>query len=97
MEDWGEIILECIDTDDFWHLFDELVNDNSIFLNNRTKLLEAFKNGKLYGLRVNESDQMYERGAIIVYIFCKNSWYLLHCLCVKESNKSIIIWTHRLA
>jgi hypothetical protein len=27
-------------------------------------------------------------------IFCKNSWYLLPCLCVKESNKAIIIWTH---
>ena len=27
-------------------------------------------------------------------IFCKNSWYLLPCFCVKEDKKAIIIWTH---
>ena len=94
MEDWGEIKVIQIDSSDFWCLFDELYDDNSEFCNNRSTILEAYKNGNLYGLRVNETDKMYERGAIIDNIFCEESWYLLPCFCVKENNKAIIIWTH---
>jgi hypothetical protein len=94
MDDWGEIKLQQIDSEDFWSLFDELCDDNSGFLNNRTTILNAYKDGNLYGLRVIESDKMYERGAVMDNIFCSNSWYLLPCFCVKEHNKAIIIWTH---
>jgi hypothetical protein len=94
MEDWGKIKLEQIDSHDFWCLFDELCDDISGFLNNRSTILEAYKNGNLYGLRVNETDKMYQRGARIDNIFCDNSFYLLPCFCVKENNKAIIIWTH---
>lgn len=94
MEDWGEITLNQIDSDEFFCLFDELYDDDSGFCNNRNNILEAYKNGNLYGLRVIETDKMYERGARIDNIFCKNSWYLLPCFCVKENNKAIIIWTH---
>lgn len=94
MDDWGEIELIQIDDEDFWHLFDELLDDNSGFYNNRSTILEAYKKRNLYGLRVNETDKMYERRAQIDNIFCKNSLYLLPCFCVKENNKAIIIWTH---
>jgi hypothetical protein len=63
MEEWGEIKLTKIDIDDFWHLYDELQNDESGFLNNRSTILEAQQNGNLYGLRINETDEMYERGS----------------------------------
>ena len=94
MEDWGEIEVIQIDSNDFWYLFDELYDDNSGFCNNRSTILEAYKNGNLYGLSVNETDKMYERKARIDNIFCENSNYLLPCFCVKENNKAIIIWTH---
>jgi hypothetical protein len=94
MDDWGEIELNQIDSSDFWCLLDELCNDNSGFLHNRITLLEAYKKGNLYGLRVRETDKMYERGARMDPLFCHNSWYLLPCFCVKENNKAVIIWTH---
>ena len=51
MEDWGEIKLTQIDSsDEFWNLFDELRDDNSGFLHNRSTILDAYKNGDLYGL-----------------------------------------------
>ncbi len=94
MNDWGEIELTQIDSDDFWCLFDELGDDNSGFLCNKSTILEAYKKGNLYGLRVNETDKMYEREARMDNIFCENSWYLLPCSCVSPNNKAIIIWTH---
>ena len=80
MDDWGEIELEQIDYIQFWHLFDEMVDDRSGFLNNKDVMLEAYKNGNLYGLRVNETDSMFKRGARKDTVFCENSWYLLPCV-----------------
>ena len=97
MNDWGEIKLTKIDSDDFWSLFDELSNDNSGFLCNRKTILQAYKDQNIYGLIVDETDKMYKRGAINDNIFCKNSCYLLPCFCIKENNKAIIIWTHKRA
>ncbi len=94
MDDWGEIKLLQISSDDFWCLIDELYEDDSNFCNNRSTILEAYKNETLYGLRVSETDEMYERGARKDNIFCDHSWYLLPCFCVKENNNAIIIWTH---
>tara|TARA_X000001036_G_scaffold308698_1_gene287354 strand:- start:108 stop:632 length:525 start_codon:yes stop_codon:yes gene_type:complete len=95
MEDWGEIALEKIDSRDFWRLIDELINDNSGFYNNRSTILEAYKNGNLWGLRVNETDKMYERKVGNNAIFVKESRCLLPCFCVRdENNVAIIIWTH---
>ena len=91
MNDWGEIKLAQIDSDDFWRLFGELCDDNSGFIHNRCAILEAYKNETLYGLKVSETDSMYERGARMDNIFCEYSWYLLPCFCIKEDNKAIII------
>lgn len=94
MENWGEIKLCQIDENNFWYLIDELFDDNSGFCHNRSTILEAYKNDNLYGLRVNETDKMYENRERENNIFCKYSFYLLPCFCVKESNNAIIIWTH---
>jgi len=98
MEDWGEIILEEINSEEFWCLYDEILDDSSCFFNNRSTILEAYKNGNLYGLQVLETNKMYERGARMDKIFCRNyfnnCWYLLPCFCVKQNNKAVIIWTH---
>ena len=100
MEDWGEIkLVQIDDPSEFWELIDELCDDKSGFYHNRKTLLEAYKNGNLYGLRVHETKQMYRKGARMDKIFCCDSfgcpsWYLLPCLCVKENNTAIIIWRH---
>ncbi len=93
--DWGEIKLEKInDGADFWHLIGELIDDNSNFFINKNKIVESYKEGTLYGLRVCETDKMFERSARMDEIFCQDSWYLLPCFCVKENDVAIIIWTH---
>ena len=95
MDIWGEIKVNKIeDGADFWCLINELLNDNSDFLYNRNTIVEAYKNGNLYGLNVNETDEMYKKGSRIDNIFCVDSMYLLPCFCIKEDNKAIIIWTH---
>lgn len=98
MNDWGEITLTQIeDGNDFWCLMEELCDDDSEFIYNRNIIVEAYKRGDLYGLSVSETDKMYERGARTDSIFCEKSWYLLPCLCLKEENEAIIIWTHQRA
>lgn len=95
MDDWGEIKLKkIISSGDFWCLIDELFNDKSKFLCNRNSILDAFKEGNLYGLEVNETDSMFERGARMDELFCPDSFYLLPCFCIKEDDKAIIIWVH---
>ena len=80
MNDWGEIKLNQIDTgDDFWSIIDEITDDHSGFLNNRNTLIDAYKKGDLYGLYVNETDKMYERGARMDDIFCKNMFMSSSC------------------
>ena len=94
MDDWGEIKLKQIDSNDFWCLMEELCDNKSGFVCNRSTILDAYKNGNLYGLTVNETNKMYKRCAYEDNIFCSNSRYLLPCFCTKENNKAIIIWTH---
>jgi hypothetical protein len=99
MEDWGKLCLKNIEKGcDFWHLFDELMDDESGFFNNRGIIVEAYKEGNLFGLRVGVTDSMYKRDAIFDDIFCRPnpnlSYYLLPCFCIKQDNKAIIIWTH---
>ena len=99
MEYMGEIKLIQIDSSDFWILMDELYDDTSQFIHNRTTILEAYKTGNMYGLRVSETDMMYKNNTIEDKIFANNfihgnSFYLLPCFCIRENNKAIIIWTH---
>jgi hypothetical protein len=98
MTDWDGVELTVIDDSaEFWCLIDELYDDESVFIRNRTAILEAHKKGNLYGLRAVVTAPMYDRRAYLDDIFCadiKNSWYLLPCLCVKENDEAIILWVH---
>jgi hypothetical protein len=100
MDDWGEIVLRRIDHgDEFWCLFDELYDDASGFILNRRPLVDAFREGNLYGLKVNETLEMERRHAKLDKLFAKDYYgglsdYLLPCLCLKEDNGCRIIWTH---
>ena len=94
--DWGSIKLEKItESSDFWALFDELVDDKSGFFHNRSSILDAYKNGMLYGLSIVETDSMYKRGAGNDSLFCKNSLYMLPCFCIKkEPDCCDMLWVH---
>lgn len=95
--DYGEIELVQIQNgDDFWALFEELVDDKSGFLGNKTYILEAYRTGNLFGLQICETSAMYERGALKDPIFCKsnNTFYLLPCFCIMREKTVEIIWTH---
>jgi hypothetical protein len=101
MSDYGSTELHQIESvENFWALYDEIINDNSGFQYNRATLLEAFKNGNLWGLTIEETDSMDKRHATEDPIFVKhniaNTLYLLPCLCVlnNEGTKILIIWTH---
>lgn len=97
MDNWGEIKITLIDSRKFVSLFWEMVDDESGFINNMRVLLEAYKSDNLYGLRVMETDKMYEMRVGMDPIFCKNSIHLLPCFCIKDNNECVIIWVHKRA
>ena len=93
--DYGITNVECIDSEqDFWCIFDELVDDNSEFLQNRNTILDSWRKGNMFGVRIVETESMYQRGARGDTLFCADSWYLVPCFCIKDENTVIIIWTH---
>jgi hypothetical protein len=97
MSDYGRTTLKRIETvDDFWGLYDELTEDNSEIVDDRSTILAALMSGHLYGLTVEETDSMYERSARSDPIFVANSCYLLPCLCVVNNKRDriLILWTH---
>jgi len=92
MDIWAENELNKIESaDDLWCLIDELVDDNSDFLYNRNTIVETYKIGNLYVLKVNETDEMYQKGSRTDNIICIDSMYLSPWFCKKKDNKAIII------
>ena len=97
---WGALATARIDrSEDFWALFEELIDDASGFVANRITLLDAFKGGYLYGLVVTETGDMYKNNVPPTGgLFCRSSncsqQYLLPCLCVQMAKEAIVIWTH---
>jgi hypothetical protein len=91
--DWGELrAFKIVTGDDFWSLIAELYDDNSGFVNNKNSLVQAYRDGNLYGLRVLETQAMFERGP--GPIFVKRGLWMLPCLCVKDGDEATIVWTH---
>ena len=97
MECWGELKLVQITSGrDFWSLMDEIKEDK--FYHNRSIIVESYKNNNLYGLRVDETYEMYNKFVGTDDIFCDirkgSTQYLLPCLCIKDNDTAIILWTH---
>ncbi len=97
---------QITDSFDFWCLYDEMDTAKSEYLKNRECILRAFKNGNLYGLRINETDLMYKKGVRDDPKFARQSngelsMYLLPCFCVKglsteenTDNIAELLWAH---
>lgn len=98
--DYGKFVLTQIEGgNDFWCLIKALQDDESGFMCNINTIVEMYKEGNLYGLCVNETDSMYQRGARTDDIFCRSldnilSWYLLPCFCIRVKNTAMICWVH---
>jgi ribosomal protein S18 acetylase RimI-like enzyme len=79
-------------------LLDELVDDESGFIHNKATLVEEYKNGNLWGLRVEETDAMFDRQAAIDPLFCPVSLsqlYMLPCFCTVTPTSTVqVIWVH---
>lgn len=95
---WGEVqTIKIKSTEDFWGLIDELHDEEEYnqngkgFYCNRERILDAYVQGNLYGLRVKETVEMYERGSRLEEIILMGK-YLLPTLCVVDGDEAIIIW-----
>jgi hypothetical protein len=77
--------------DYLWEIIDEI---DDAYLKKKydidfNLLLEAYKYDKLYGLIINQSNNLYNDS-----MFCKNIKNLLPCFCIKENNALLTIWSH---
>lgn len=92
-EDYGDIEVTRFDSgDEFWFLFEYMLDAQCSFVHNRHILADAFRKDQLYGLQVQENNAMYERGARMDPAFIPNSWYMLKCFCVVDGTTCDIIW-----
>jgi len=99
--DWGKLkLVKITDSRKFWYLYDELETSMGGTVLHRGCIVEAFRNGHLYGLEVEETDEMYEKNEREKNsIFCRSkhgefSWYLLPCFCINKEDWAMMIWTH---
>lgn len=93
------VLIKIEKSSDFWSLYDELCDDQSVFLCNRDFILDAFKDGRLFGLKLKENDKLLKKNLFKEGIFCNSflsdcTLFLLPCFCIANNNKADIIWTH---
>lgn len=105
MPDYGPIIVQEIENfDDFWSLYDELIDENFIFSQNRSLMLQAFKDGKLFGIFITETDSMKSRNSFQQDPIFASSCHqhiemprslLVPGFCVKyNEDTAIMLWVH---
>lgn len=76
---------------------DQLTADESGFLHNRNWLLNAWRKGNLYTMRIKETDQLYKdhelRLALGYFLGAKPSWLNLPVLCERiDGDVCEILW-----
>lgn len=93
---------------DFFALIEELLDEHTTnirngyhgsFFHNRDTLADAFKEGRLYTLVAQETDDMFRRGAAAEDVFVppgSGQLFLLPCFCMMSvDNVAVeILWTH---
>lgn len=81
------ILIEIESGKDFWSLLDEMGQDEKKLLEYRDFIVEAFREGCLFGLCVdNEKKEVYAKGT--------ETENLLPCLCVVAENECMLLWVH---
>ena len=91
-DDWGTIhLLQIVDGNDFCCILEEM-NDGTVI--HKHRFAEAYRDGNLFGLYVEETDDMFSREAYNDPIFCQNSSYLLPCTAIKRNGFIQSVWSH---
>lgn len=93
-KDWGELKLTTFNGCDLLLLFNEMIEDQSDFVHNFGSILDAFKVGNLYGLCVDETQEMFDKNEQSNPIFIQSTQYLLPCFCIVDEDHVDLIWTH---
>jgi hypothetical protein len=96
-EDWGNYYVSRVKFgDDFLLLMAEFeeFEENSDSEYNKAILLDAFKYDELYMLSVYETESMHKRNAYMDDVFCKDSYYVLPCFCIKQNSIVTMLWVH---
>jgi ribosomal protein S18 acetylase RimI-like enzyme len=77
-------------------LIRELFGSNSGFLNNMSRLFECFSAGLLYGLRLEETDDMlkYRGGHHPFFMQSRDPWTLPAFCCLDSDGAVDFIWVH---
>ncbi|MBV5345111.1 MAG: hypothetical protein JZU63_06065 [Rhodoferax sp.] len=77
------------------HVIRELYHDNSGFLHNMSDLFDGFAAGRLYGLRLEETDDMFRhKGHHPMFMQSRSPWTLPAFCCLDETGAVDIIWVH---
>jgi hypothetical protein len=81
------------------HVIRELYHDNSGFLHNMSVLFDGFTAGRLYGLRLEETDDMFRhkgihKGHHPMFMQSRYPWTLPAFCCLDETGAVDIIWVH---
>jgi GNAT superfamily N-acetyltransferase len=96
--DWGTARVFLIEDGRTMHgLLKELFSDNSSFQHNTGSLLNAFAKGKMYGLHMTETLEMFKYTGPKRQIFVRELFFVLPALCVcDDSNVGMveILWVH---
>lgn len=102
-EDYGKkVLIKIKDGNQFFSLLDNLYQDEEKHLPdgvgfrcNRSLIANAFKEGRLYGLTVEETDEMYKRKVMEDEVFRLNKCnprYLLPCFCIMCDDCCEMMW-----
>jgi hypothetical protein len=76
------------------HVIRELYHDNSGFLHNMSVLFDGFAAGRLYGLRLEETDDMLRVKGVHPMFMQRYPWTLPAFCCLDETGAVDIIWVH---
>ena len=77
------------------HVIRELYHDNSGFLHNMSVLFDGFATGRLYGLRLEETDAMFRyKGHHPMFMESRYPWTLPAFCCLSETGAVDLLWVH---
>ncbi len=72
----------------------DLCYDNTSFIRHKAMILDAYREGNLYGLKLKQPDAVCKKHELLDSISCFEFSCLLPCFCVKEKDTAILIWVH---
>jgi hypothetical protein len=77
------------------HVIRELYHDNSGFLHNMSDLFDGFAAGRLYGLRLEETEDMFRyKGHHPMFMQSRPPWTLPAFCCLSETGAVDLLWVH---